>query len=295
MRFDSNETEYRLHDGRKLVVSSWYGSDPTSDWVVYLPGSAAALHRATSSERLAVVGRDFSRRTHYLAINKPGLRLDGGLQRSVFERSFIRSQRIKDIMEVLRELIPSRARIALIGYSEGAYLAPEIAYKDRRVQSLITIAGGTRGWLDEEINLCDQSELGRVLSKILDIYSQKTPTARWRGFAHRTWHSYDRDTPKEWLSKLRIPILTLHGLRDELVDVRSALADLESLRRSQGLRIETKVFRNLGHDMDLESVAVSRAVRSFLKDHFFTIRPQAKSSRFTRFQSQLPRTESAFF
>lgn len=268
MHLDLFESEYRLHDGRKLVVSH-LDAGLAPDWIVYLPGSAPELHQADATERLSLAGRVHAPETHLLVLNKPGIRWNGSVQKSIFEKSFTRAQRIQDTQEVLREMIPDDARIALVGYSEGAYLAPELAVKDERVKSLVLLAGGTRGWLDEEINLSPEKEISLVLRKVLEIYSQKKPSARWRGFSHRTWHSYDHVSAMDWLARLTIPVLALHGAKDRLVDVETAIADLENLRANHGLRLRSKVYKDLGHDMDFEVPRVARAVRQFLKEEFF--------------------------
>src|SRR5690606_17825047 len=112
--------------------------------------SAPHFYAHPRQELKNLLGRSFIEGFNLLILNKPGVG-PRDLDPEVFETSFRRKTRVQDCLFALKSLIPQGHRVVLVGYSEGAYLAPEIANRDSRVQKLVMIGGGTRGWLKEEI------------------------------------------------------------------------------------------------------------------------------------------------
>ena len=140
----------RLKGRRSLTASFSRAQTKSTDWIVFVQESGASFSRAKRSEINALLGSKLASRFHYLVINKPGLN-PRGVDTPKFEKSFRRAKRVSDALETMKKIIPHQDHIYLIGYSEGAYLAPQIAQRDSRVKAVVMIGGGTRGWLKEEI------------------------------------------------------------------------------------------------------------------------------------------------
>ena len=156
-------TPFKLSDGRSLFLRETNAG--ASHWVVFLPGSSAEVWDFTWAEQRALL-EPLHGRANLLQINKPGIREDGSVNKRAFEKSFRRNIRVKDYAEIIRECIPTRGTVSLLGYSEGAYLAPEVATLERRVRSMTLISGGTRSWLDEEIFKPGVTNLSPILKRI---------------------------------------------------------------------------------------------------------------------------------
>ncbi|HMN68920.1 MAG TPA: dienelactone hydrolase family protein [Bdellovibrionales bacterium] len=238
--------EISLHDRRRLIIrESLTGS---RWWIVFLSGSAAEWTDFNESER-SVLTRRFDLPPNILVIGKPGVLPSGRVIDSVFEPSFRRDTRVRDYLEVMRAWIPPGDRILLMGFSEGAYLSPEIALRDDRVRALALISGGTRSWIDEEIFKMGSRQEGKVLKRIARVYARPESRAlTWFGNSHATWMSYDNDRTKEALEKVKVPILAIHGDKDRMIDLDSVRADLRAVRRA-GREVEMHMLKNVDHTL----------------------------------------------
>ncbi|MBX3021918.1 MAG: alpha/beta hydrolase [Bdellovibrionales bacterium] len=233
-----------LSQGRSLVAGYSLAPRPSKRWLVYLPESGAGFHSGSRTELTGMIGKPLAGQYNYLAINKTGIG-PHSTDATAFERSFRRRLRIQDALTAMQTLIPHGHSIDLMGYSEGAYLAPQIARLDKRVRSLVMIGGGTRGWLNEELSNAGQSQKGALLKQIREIESRPRSTQKWNGFSYATWNSYRQDSTYNALRALNIPALAVLGARDRTIDFKSALTDLRTLGRHKP--IYTRVLSSCGH------------------------------------------------
>lgn len=248
---------------RALVASYTLAKRKSRKWVVFLPESGSDF-RDGDRELLASLAGAAGRRANFLVINKPGV-FDGHEDRAMFEESFRREKRIADNLLALRAIVPKGDVIHLVGYSEGAYLAPQIALLDKRVRTVCMIGGGTRGWLKEELANATKAERPRFQREIARIL--KTPRAdlKWGGFSHATWHSYRGDHTLAALRKSKLPTLAIMGARDRVIDLKTAISDLVLI--SEKKPIQLHVFGDCGHYFTRHWKQVSRVLARFLKDH----------------------------
>ncbi|NJM09682.1 MAG: alpha/beta hydrolase [Bdellovibrionaceae bacterium] len=251
-----------LSQNRTLIAGLSKAEKRSRDWIVFLPESAADFQTGSRSELVRLIGRGLAAHFNFLTINKPGVG-PRKVDREAFERSFRRHYRVKDALAAMKAVIPPGDRIYLVGYSEGAYLAPEIARLDRRVMALAMIGGGTRGWLKEELSNARPREKAAVQRKIREIQKHKTSTEKWMAFSYATWHSYREDRTLEALKKLRRPALAILGSRDRTIDLKSTLNDLKRLAERKPIQIE--VLPRCGHSFNGHWAPVGRALREFLR------------------------------
>lgn len=257
----------RLRDGRKVVIGMRRAPIESGKWVVFLPGSSPQLHRAEEDDIRKLLGRD-SDHTHFLVINKAGLNIGRGVNKRVFEKSFQRAQRVGDAIEVIRKVIPRGDEVCLIGYSEGAYIAPEIATRLPRVKALVLMAGGTRGWLAEELRKMKPKEWLGMADRLVEIYAQKNPSKKWRGVPHSTWLSYDNNRTLRALEQLEIPVFSIYGNKDELVDTASVAQDFKWLKRMKPTLIKHKLLDGFGHDFNDKWDLVYGYAHKFMRANF---------------------------
>jgi dienelactone hydrolase len=132
---------------------------------------------------------------------------DGSRCTSEFYATNTREQRLRDARTVLAQA--SRlvhrwdGRLIVLGASEGATIAPDIAANEPRTVALVLLAGG--GWQQaDELVLLERRRLERsgaspeaVSSGVADltamfdrIRSAPSSTELWRGHSYQWWNSY---------------------------------------------------------------------------------------------------------
>lgn len=241
--------DFKLSDGRQLAIRETLADTPSRWWVVFLPGSAAEFWDLDWIERRSLF-QHLPTAVNLLVINKPGISQSGRVHHATFEKSFRRSTRIQDYREVLRALVPRGHNILVMGFSEGAYLAPDVILGDRRVRALALICGGTRSWIDEEIYKMTLRETPHVLRRVSAIYARPESTRlSWHGISHPAWISYDNDNTVLALEKLRLPILAIQADRDRMIDVKSAIEDLERIRQNFNPQILIRMLKGVDHTL----------------------------------------------
>lgn len=218
----------------------------TRNWLVLLPESGAGLLRGTRAELEELVGAELAKSFHFLVINKRGLS-PKGKNAQEFEAAFRRRSRISDAVNAMSRVIPAGDKIFLVGYSEGAYLAPQVAARDRRVEQIVMIGGGTRGWLKEEIRNARGHERREVRRKVREIERHPAARTQWNGFSYATWNSYRGDDTYNSLRTLKVPVHALLGAKDRVIDLKAALRDLRQLKRKSNQPIDVRTFKNCGH------------------------------------------------
>lgn len=229
--------------------------------MVFLSESGSDFRFGDHEELESLVGARAAREFNFLVVNKPGLEPDG-MDRELFERSFRRSYRIEEALVTLKTIVPANHRIHLVGYSEGAYLAPQVARRDKRVETVSMIGGGTRGWLKEEINTVGAREKRSYLKKVEEICRNPRSLEKWNGFSFATWYSYRGDNTLQALRNLRLPTLAILGARDRVIDLRSTIVDLVLISERQPTHIH--IFGDCGHYFTKHWDHVARVLGDFL-------------------------------
>lgn len=250
-----------LENGRMLVAAYSRGGAHLRDWLVFLPESGAEFHSGSRAELKGLLGRRIASKFNYLVINKPGVG-PKGIDAEAFERSFRRRTRIRDYLAAMKVVIPANDRIFLVGYSEGAYLAPQVARGDARVKSIAMIGGGTRGWLKEELSNAPSRGRAAIRKQINEILNRPRSTEKWNGFSYATWNSYRQDDTFRALRGLKVPTVAILGARDKTIDFKATLADLNKLAKQKPIQVD--VLPRCGHSFTGHWEAVGRSLEEFL-------------------------------
>lgn len=250
--------------GNRFIVAGYSLAPKRSrEWVVFLPESGSDFRRGSRRELASLVGPRMSKRFNFLVVNKSGVAPET-TNKKIYEISFRRRYRIADAVAVLRAMVPKGDRIHLVGYSEGAYLAPQIGRLDKRVRSVTMIGGGTRGWLKEELSNAGPREKTGFRKKIKEIYRHPKATTKWNGFSYATWYSYRGDNTLKALRDVRGPTLAILGARDRVIDLKSTIVDLMLVSENQPIQVH--VFGDCGHHFSKHWLQVSRVLGRFLRD-----------------------------
>ena len=252
-----------LKKGRSLIASYSFAKRKSRQWVVLLPESGADYREGQRNELKDLVGSRLAQNFNFLVINKPGVMVDK-INKAEFEESFQRQRRVADALTSLKTVIPKGDKIHLIGYSEGAYLAPQIACLDKRIRSVVMIGGGTRGWLKEEFSNASKREKPKFKKRIQDIYRHPRSSKKWNGFSYATWYSYRGDNTLRALRQGVVPTLAILGARDRVIDLRSTIVDLMLV--SERKPIQVHVFGDCGHHFTKHWMPVSRVLARFLAE-----------------------------
>lgn len=260
----SELTTIPLSEGRSLIASHSLAKTKSKRWIVFLTESGSDFRSADRKELESLIGPKVARHFNFLIINKPGLS-PGKTNRSLFENSFRRTRRIEDALATMKTIVPKDHDIHLVGYSEGAYLTPQVARRDKRVKTISMIGGGTRGWLKEELNTATAREKKSYAKIINNIYKNPNSLKRWNGFSYATWYSYRGDNTFQALRNLKLPTLAILGARDTVIDLRSTIVDMVLISENQPIHIH--IFGDCGHYFSKHWREVERVLGRFLKDN----------------------------
>jgi dipeptidyl aminopeptidase/acylaminoacyl peptidase len=150
------------------------------------------------------------------------------------------------------------ARIALVGHSEGALIAPIVATRDTTVAALVLMAGTA---LRGDSVLREQMEDALARNTALNetqragAREQQRETLRRLaagdsvpGITGAAWlREFIAFDPLETIARVRQPVLVLQGAHDRQVLEHHAHAIVQSLERSGNTRTALHVFPTLNH------------------------------------------------
>ena len=141
------------------------------------------------------------------------------------------------------------ARIALVGHSEGAQIAPIVAAEDPALRAIVMVAGPSRVGRrisDAQIAYAmDEAKItGARRDSLLEVNDAQRDSLASRNGWIRFWMTYD---PLPVVRRVRAPVLILHGATDRQVTPDQA-DELAAALRSGGNRdVTVRVFPNMNH------------------------------------------------
>ena len=136
-------------------------------------------------------------------------------------------------------------KVAVMGYSEGAQVAPHVAVLNKKVTHLICFSGNgpnqlydfviqqrlraSKGELSEQET---QNNIDTLLLAFKDIYAHPTSTDKfWSGHTYKRWASFCTVNPLDYMLQLNIPIYLAHGTADDNTQIiNSDYVQLEFLK-----------------------------------------------------------------
>src|SRR5665213_1790185 len=131
----SQIVQVKLKQRRSLIAGYSLAKSKSKHWLVFLSESGSMFMHGHRHGINSLVGTRIADRFNFLVINKPG-QFAKKVNRKIYEQSFRRAKRIEDAVAALKAVIPKNHHTHLVGYSEGAYLAPQIALRDKRTKTV---------------------------------------------------------------------------------------------------------------------------------------------------------------
>ena len=146
-----------------------------------------------------------------------------------------------------------KARVGVIGFSEGGWIAPLAAAKSNDIRFLVTVSGSAvtpREQIRHEIS-SDVRRYGTpdFLVPLIAFALEFRSTNKEESW----WERNGRFEPTQYWAKLSIPTLVLYGSRDERdnIPVRRSVARLEEAREKSGnANFTIRVLEGTGHAME---------------------------------------------
>lgn len=241
-------SELKLSSNRTVALESEL--EPSAkQWIVFLPGSGCGLYNLQQSLWLNTLRAQEV--YNVLVINKAGVTADNQCFSLEYEEGSLRHNRIADIGEAIRQMIPAEDSILLVGFSEGAYIAPDVAAANSNIEGLVLLSGGTQSLIEEEIMLAAPSER-ESLKKFFEteVMGSQDLSRFYNGFSYAVLNSFHNRHGYESLLSLEIPILAMHGEKDNLIWLEGNIRDFQSLIEVHGKKnIEHHVLPNGNHGL----------------------------------------------
>jgi pimeloyl-ACP methyl ester carboxylesterase len=169
-----------------------------------------------------------------------------------------KQRRVADTLAVIdfaSRAVDQTAPLVLIGSSEGGDVAAAAARRNPRVTHLILIGCGG-GWTqadelrhlamrtDEPLGGLTPSDVEAGLARAM---RQPDSSDRWLGHPLRRWSSFAFQRAADDVEGLSIPVLLLHGDRDQSVPVESARALFDQVRASADTPITYHEYAGVDH------------------------------------------------
>lgn len=169
-----------------------------------------------------------------LLVERRGVHADGTLDAPTAKRYATRTQRIQDVLAVLRNGLDNRrlpGPVMLAGVSEGGNIAVSVAAAEPRVTHLALF--GTGGWpqaeelrhfVREQSGYLGIGSLSELEAKFEEIRTHPDSDEIWLGHTFRRWSTYLWHATTDDAGRLDIPVFQAHGMRDQSVPLASARA-----------------------------------------------------------------------
>lgn len=282
---------YELHTKKlksftvHVVKSQKKGKKPL---LLYIQGSTPTpLYYSTKSGNSTGISLDVNRYAddyHVVLISKPDIPIcdslkqdeDGRLyypSNELYKNTYSLDSRAESasyaIDFLLKKLSVDQQKVIVMGYSEGAQVAPRVAVLNKKVTHLVCFVGNTlnhfynfiiEARLQAAKGVITHNESQRVVDSLYNEYEKiyadpKSTTKEWYGDTYLKWASFCKTTPLESMLSLDIPILYVAGAKDNnqsIIDIDYAY--LEFLRKGKR-NLTYKVYPNCDHYFREEIIA----------------------------------------
>ena len=166
----------------------------------------------------------------------------------------------KIINRILEQSKEKPSKVILLGFSEGAQVAPIVATKNKHVSHVLLFGGNglnqlfdpiitarlksQRGQISEQQA---QKEIDSLFKQYKEIYKNPKATDKgWYGHTYKRWASFTKTSPVDELVKLNIPIYIANGSLDENSVLSADYIALEFLKRGK-TNLTYKTYPSYNH------------------------------------------------
>lgn len=266
-------------------VNYYLSSDSTNTkkpLLIYLDGSGAfPLFQKLDAGIGSTVVIDFQQlRNDYkiLLISKPGVPFidtvesDGNgfpiyKEPTEYKEKISLSWRVESANSIINNLIIKEkidtSRIVVLGFSEGAQVAPKLAKENDNITHLLLFGGnGLNQLLDPIINarlkatrgqiseIDAQKEIDSLFIEYKRLYDEPNNTKKqWWGHTYKRWSSFTETDPYKYLLELNIPIYIANGSLDENSVLSADYIQLEFIKNKKE-NLTYKTYPNCDHQFN---------------------------------------------
>jgi len=266
-------------------VNYYLSSDSTNTkkpLLIYLDGSGAfPLFQKLDAGIGSTVVIDFQQlRNDYkiLLISKPGVPFidtvesDGNgfpiyKEPTEYKEKISLSWRVESANSIINNLIIKEkidtSRIVVLGFSEGAQVAPKLAKENDNITHLLLFGGnGLNQLLDPIINarlkatrgqiseIDAQKEIDSLFIEYKRLYDEPNNTKKqWWGYTYKRWSSFTETDPYKYLLELNIPIYIANGSLDENSVLSADYIQLEFIKNKKE-NLTYKTYPNCDHQFN---------------------------------------------
>jgi pimeloyl-ACP methyl ester carboxylesterase len=175
---------------------------------------------------------------------------------------------------LVKELRIDKSKIIVMGYSEGAQVAPAVGVKNKNVTHIVSFVGNALNQLydfivETRLSVAKGKMAAEEGQRIVDslyteygkIYQDPLNTSKyWYGSSYLKWSSFSKNTPLENMLKLNIPILYVAAGKDNnqnIIDMDYAKLEFQRQRKNN---LTYRVYPNCNHFFQ-EEIVVSGEVK----------------------------------
>ena len=169
----------------------------------------------------------------------------------------------KIIDKLVAEQLVDNSKVVVLGFSEGAQVAPFVARKNQYVSHLMLFGGnGLNQFFDPLINIRMLASSGQISEKeaqnqidslflqYKEIYKNPEATDKhWWGHTYKRWASFTSEDPYKALTTLNIPIYMANGSLDENSVLSADYIQLEFIKQGKS-NLTYKTYPGLDHQFN---------------------------------------------
>lgn len=277
--------EYELQIDELGKVNYYLSAESTDikkPLLVYLDGSGAyPLFQKLNTGIGSTVVIDFQRlRDDYriLLISKPGVPFvdevksdENGYPRyqepAEYKEKLSQNWRVTSSSKIIDNLKAENkidtSKIVVLGFSEGAQVAPMLAYENKSVTHILLFGGNGLNQLFDPIisarmkanrgqitEIEAQKEVDSLFNEFRNIYAEPKITHKeWWGHTYKRWASFTKTDPYKYLLELEIPIYIANGSLDEYSVLSADYIQIEFIK-SQKNNLVYKTYPNCDHQFN---------------------------------------------
>jgi len=213
-----------------------------------------------------------------LLISKPGVPFIDSLETdetglpiykepNIYKENLSLDWRVETANSIINILVKDEqiddSKVVVLGFSEGAQVAPTLAKENKNITHLLLFGGnGLNQLLDPIISarmkaysgqiseIDAQNEIDSLFKEYKKIYRDPTSTKNeWWGHTYKRWSSFTERDPYKYLLELDIPIYIANGSLDEYSVLSADYIQLEFIKNKKE-NLTYKTYPNYDHQFN---------------------------------------------
>lgn len=243
-------------DGSRIVY--WLGETRRRRSGVVLVMQGTGCEPVSSKPNLWHAAEILRPGARVLLIDKVGVGSDAeapvveGCSQRYWDR-YTLSLRVQDCLRVIADLRRQawwNREIVIFGGSEGGAVAALLAPLVPEATAVIVLSSGTGVPVGELIRAAVPPAMAAEAPAIFAAaHERPTGRKRWKGLSYRWWDDAVDIVPARSLVQSTVPVLLIHGARDQSSPVSTARRGYDMARKAGKADIEYKEFAELDHFM----------------------------------------------